>query len=206
MTGPNASGETPTPAEDFAAVGRAATARAVEVLEEAGLDYMVVGSFSTNRYARSRSTKDADLVVSAAGGQVASALRSMGKPYRLEPQIGFESVTGTTRYLVEVEGSEFTVECFLLSDDPHDRERFDRRVRMRLAPGLEAWIAAAEDVVVTKLRWAKEAGRGKDRDDVRNVLGFQAGKLDLPYIERWAAEHGTLELYREIAASIPPLD
>ncbi len=75
-----------------------------------------------------------------------------------------------------------------------------------MLPGLEAFVATAEDTVVTKLRWAKDAGRGKDRDDVRNVLGFRAGELNLPYIERWAAEHGTLALYREIAASIPPMD
>ena len=186
-------------------VGHAATAAAVAALEAAGLDYMVVGSYSTNQHAQPRSTKDADLVVSAPGGAVARALRSMGPPYRMDPQIGFESVTGTTRYLMRVDDSPFTIECFLLSDDPHDVARFERRERRPIVTGVTAWTATAEDVVVTKLRWAKEAGRGKDRDDVRNVLGFRAGELDLAYIERWAAEHGTLVLYREIAATVPPM-
>ena len=176
----------------------------VAALEAAGLDYMVVGSFATNCHAPVRSTKDADLVLSAPGGVVARTLRAMGPPYRLNPQLGFESVTGTTRYLLAVDGSDFAVECFLLSDDPHDRARFARRERFPIAGGPDAWVQTAEDVIVTKLRWAKEAGRGKDRDDVRNVLGFRAGELDTAYIERWAAEHGTLALYREIAATIPP--
>ncbi|NNJ24136.1 hypothetical protein [Alienimonas chondri] len=189
-----------------AEIGERATEAVIGALESAGIDYMVVGSFSTNCHTQPRSTRDADLVVAPPGGPVARVLRSLPKPYRLDPQIGFESVTGTTRYLLEVEGATFKVECFLLSDDPHDQERFARRERLLMLPGLEAWVAAAEDVIVTKLRWAKDAGRGKDRDDVRNVLGSRAGELDLPYIERWAAEHGTLDLYREIAASIPPLD
>ncbi|MEM9704014.1 MAG: hypothetical protein AAF907_16360 [Planctomycetota bacterium] len=196
------------PSEDPAAaeIGFEATRAVVTALEEAGIDYMVVRSFSTNCHARPRSTRDADLVVSPPGGATARVLRSLPEPYRLDPQIGFESVTGTTRYLLEVTGSAFTVECFVLSDDPHDRERFARRTRLPMLPGLQAFVATAEDVIVTKLRWAKEAGRGKDRDDVRNVLGFRAGHLDTAYIERWAAEHGTLDLYREIAATIPPLD
>ena len=167
---------------------------------------MIVGSFATNCHAPPRSTKDADLVADAPGGAVARALRALGPPYRLDPQIGFESVTGTTRYLLGVDGADFDVECFLLSSDPHDRERFRRRQQAEMIPGVEAWVAAAEDVIVTKLRWAKEAGRGKDRDDVRNVLAFRQGELDLAYVERWATEHGTLDLYREIAATVPPMD
>ena len=197
--------ESPRP-EAIAAVGRRATRAVVEALEAASIDYMIVGSFATNCHAPPRSTKDADLVVAPPGGPVARALRTLAAPYRLDPQIGFESVTGTLRYLLDVVGTDFDVECFLLSDDPHDRARFDRREREEVIPGFHAFVATAEDTVVTKLRWAKDAGRGKDRDDVRNVLGFRAGALDLPYIERWAAEHGTLDLYREIAASIPPLD
>ncbi|MEM9701151.1 MAG: hypothetical protein AAF907_01755 [Planctomycetota bacterium] len=187
-------------------IGFEATRAVVTALEQAGIDYMVVGSFSTNCHARPRSTRDADLVVSPPGGATARVLRSLPEPYRLDPQIGFESVTGTTRYLLEVVGSVFKVECFVLSHDSHDQARFARRIRLPMLPGLEAFVATAEDVVVTKLRWARDAGRGKDRDDVRNVLGSQSGNLDTAYIERWAAEHGTLDLYREIAATIPPLD
>ena len=181
-----------------------ATADVLAALEDAGIDYILVGSLATNFYGIPRSTKDADVAFDAAGAVVTRLIRSLGPPFRLDPQIGFESVTGTTRYLVDYEGFEFQMELFRLGDDPHDRERFDRRVREEVEPlGRPAWIPTPEDVVITKLRWAADARRHKDRDDVLNVLAVQAGRLDRPHIERWCARHGTLDLLREIEAELP---
>lgn len=42
--------------------GNEATARIVEALEKLGVDYLLAGSFSSNFYGISRSTKDADVV------------------------------------------------------------------------------------------------------------------------------------------------
>ena len=174
------------------------------------MEYMVVGSYRHESATRSRGPRRTRTSWwTPPGGAVARALRSLGPPYRMDPQIGFESVTGTSRYLTAVwTGSPFDHRVLR----PVARSRTTASpVRAtpaggRSCPACSAWTATAEDVIVTKLRWAKEAGRGKDRDDVRNVLGFRQGELDLPYIERWAAEHGTLDLLRQIAATVPPMD
>ena len=58
-----------------------------------------------------------------------------------------------------------------------------------------------------KLRRAKIAKRGKDSDDVREVIAVQGDEaLDWDYIHHWRGQHGTLELLNEIRASIPPID
>lgn len=63
--------------------------------------------------------------------------------------------------------------------------------------------AEAEGVVVQKLRW----GRNKDLDDARDVLAVQGPEtLDMEYIERWCAMHGTLERLKTALDGIPPLD
>ncbi len=43
--------------------GEQATASVVVALEELGIQYMLVGSFSTNFYGIARSTRDADIVI-----------------------------------------------------------------------------------------------------------------------------------------------
>ena len=80
----------------------------------------------------------------------------------MERQGAFEAVTGTIRYLVALAGSPFVCELFELSDDPHDRARFARRLSARVL-GREAFVASAEDMVITKLRWVVAANRPKDR-------------------------------------------
>jgi hypothetical protein len=52
-----------------------------------------------------------------------------------------------------------------------------------------------------KLRWF----RRKDRDDIRNVMAVQHGRLDWPYIESWCQRHGTLALMDEIRRSVPEI-
>lgn len=98
---------------------------------------------------------------------------------------------------------------FPLSSDPHDLARFERRLPIVLEHlnGVTARIPAAEDVIITKARRYAVAKRGKDFDDIRDVIAVQGDDaLDWDYIHRRTAEHGTSALLDEIRASIPPLD
>ena len=102
----------------------------------------------------------------------------------------------------------FDIEVFHLSKDAHDQSRFARRRRVRdELVGRDIQVPTAEDVIITKLRWALIAKRGKDTDDVRNIIAVQGDEaLDWDYIHHWCAQHGTRALLDEIRASIPPLD
>jgi hypothetical protein len=173
-------------------------------LEAAGVPYMVVGSLSSNFYGVPRSTRDADFVIQLRGKEIKDLLDLLGPTFQLDPQMSFETVTGTVRYKLSVIGTAFEVELFLLSSDAYDQSRFGRR-RWVAFFGRQAYIPSPEDVVVTKLRWSLQEGRLKDRDDVRNVLAVQSGNLDWHYIRHWCQEHGTLDLLNEILASLPQI-
>ena len=95
-------------------------------------------------------------------------------------------------------------ELFELSDDPHDRSRFARRTTARVL-GHDAFVASAEDTIVTKLRWLAGAQRSKDRDDIRNILAVQGEHLDWDYLRGWCETHGTDTLLAEIRATVPPV-
>ena len=67
------------------------------------------------------------------------------------------------------------------------------------------WLPTPEDVIVTKLRWALMANRSKDRDDARDVIAVQGGRLDWDYVQRWCERHGTRVLLDEVRASVPEI-
>lgn len=182
-----------------------ATIRLIEALEVAHVGYMLVGSFSSNYHGVARATKDADIVVSASGSDLVQALGHLSPELQMDRQMTFETATGTTRHIVVVQDTSFRIELFRLSNDPHDQERFQRRVRV-FDPALEreVFIAAAEDVVIMKLRWALNAARSKDRDDARDVVGVCGDDLDWDYLWKWTDLHGTRTLLEEIRASLPP--
>lgn len=181
------------------------TARLVDALESARIPYMLVGSLASNIFGIPRSTKDADVVVSAPVADVANVIRQLGPDYKLDLQLSFESVTGTKRQIVDVAAIPFRIELFHLSNDPHDQERFQRRRRVP-DPALqrEVDVATPEDTIITKLRWASGAGRLKDQDDVRMLIGVRGDRLDWNYIEGWADKHATRDILESIRKSIPP--
>jgi len=171
-------------------------------LENAGLAYMVTGGFVSNHYGVPRSTYDADIVVQMEPAAFDAFARALPPALKLDPQVSFETITGSRRYIICVEGTNFRIEIFWLGDEPHHQERFRHRLRRFLADlGIEAWIARAEDMLIQKARWFRE----KDQDDMKNIIAIQAEALDWPYIESWCDRHGTRERLERVRASIPPL-
>lgn len=168
--------------------------RVIDALERLRIPYMTVGSFSSNVYGRMRSTKDADFVVELGDTPINAVAAALGPEFVLEAQMSFETITATSRYRLKHRDTAFVIELFLLSNDPHDRSRFSRRIQ-GLIGGRTVFVPTPEDVVITKLRWSAHGKRAKDVDDVQGVLEVQAGKLDLPYIRHWCDQHGTRELF-----------
>ncbi len=187
--------------------GNEATARVVDAFDSLGINYLLADSYSSNYYGIPRSTKDADFVA-VLEKKIVRLAELLGGEFELDPQPSFESVTGTMREILIVDSLPFKIEIFHLSSDPHDQSRFERRRKAHDdIIGRDVFIPTAEDVIVTKLRWAHGAKRGKDSDDVRDVIAVQGDEaLDWDYIHKWTAEHGTRELLDEIRASVPPID
>jgi hypothetical protein len=176
----------------------------IDALESAGVSFMIVGSIASNFHGIPRSTRDADFLVHIGPSSLNDLTAALPPGLSLLPQGSFETVTGTMRHVIVLERSAFICELFVRGDDSHDEQRFARRQKVRVL-GRDAFMASAEDMIITKLRWATLAGRNKDRDDARNMIAVRGDDLDWNYIRKWCGEHGTLTLLDEIRASIPPL-
>jgi len=179
------------------------TGRVIDVLNSVGVPYMLVGSLSSSLYGIPRITHDADFVLGVARTPIGEIMDRLGPGFRLEPQLTFETITGTTRFLIKVVETSFRIELFLLSDEPHDQERFARRREARFL-GRTIFVPTPEDVIITKLRWSSRTTGEKDVLDVRGVVAVQYDRLDWPYVESWCDRHGTRQLLDDIRRSIPP--
>jgi hypothetical protein len=181
-----------------------ATLAVIDAVEALRIPYMVVGSLSSNFYGVSRSTRDADFVLQFSDVSAGAIAERLGPAFRLDPQLSFETVTMTTRQVLDLVGVPFKIELFHLSDDPHDQERFQRRRRQEMQRR-QIFLPTAEDVIIAKLRWYVRIRRHKDWDDARDVIAVQGDALDWEYIHAWCEKHGTRQVLDEIRQSIPPI-
>ncbi|HUG19066.1 MAG TPA: DUF6036 family nucleotidyltransferase [Planctomycetaceae bacterium] len=145
----------------------------IDALASEELPYMVVGSSSSNFYGISRSTQDIDLVVDWGSKSVHCLRPHLNKQFHIDPQMSFETVTGTKRNTISLDSSSFEIELFYLSDDPHDQQRFQRRQAVDIS-GKSVFLPTPEDVIVTKLRWFRK----KDQLDLRNIIAVMGERLE----------------------------
>jgi len=173
----------------------------VAALEELGAEYMISGSFASNLWGSPRQTQDVDIVIEIKSLDLGAFFDRLGVGFEADRQLRFEAVTATHRYIVEHRPTLFRAELFLLTDDPFDRARFARRVKVEFA-GKQVAFSTAEDAVVQKLHWLQRSGNQKHREDVLGILRLQHSSLDWDYVRSWADRQGTRALLDEIAAEL----
>ncbi|KAA1261774.1 hypothetical protein LF1_43340 [Rubripirellula obstinata] len=164
-------------------------------LEKQDIEYLLVGAFACNLYAVPRSTNDADFVVTLPQPDIVKFTKSLGDDFKLDPQMMMEIFTGSVRHVLCYSPTDFEIELFQATQDPHHLEQWQRKVKASIAEiDCKAWVPTAEDVVIQKLRWA----RRKDLDDVVNLLVVSGDKLDWSYIDDWATKHETTQQLKQL--------
>ena len=177
-----------------------ATFAVIDALEQAKIAYMLSGSLSSMYYSFPRATVDADFVLDLGESNLSALAELLGPGFRVDLQMAFEAVGGTTKNVVDVVGSPFKIKLFRLSSQPFDRQRFSRRVRVNLL-GRKIWIPTPEDVIVQKMIW----NRPKDREDVLGVIAANRMSLDRDYLNHWCGELGVRDAFDELWTASPDL-
>jgi hypothetical protein len=82
--------------------------------------------------------------------------------------------------------SGWKIDFIVRKSRPFSLEEFERRREADLL-GTTLYVASAEDVVLSKLEWAKMAESERQLNDVVGILRTQGDDLDHAYVERWVS-------------------
>ena len=72
---------------------------------------------------------------------------------------------------------------------PFHQQAFLRRTAAQI-DGVDVFALTAEDVVISKLEWAKMGESLRQLEDIAGVLKVQKNLLDRPYVEKWVNDLG----------------
>jgi hypothetical protein len=182
------------PVSDELEVLKSVTAR----LEGVRIPYMITGSMAANFYTVPRMTRDIDLVVELSEQDVDRVADLFQQDYYIDRDMVAEAVRNESMFNLIHNELFVKVDCVVRKDTDYRLEEFARRRPVVIA-GQRAFIVSPEDLILSKLDWAKDSRSQMQLDDVRNILRTVTN-LDRPYLERWADHLGLGELYREVAA------
>jgi len=88
------------------------------------------------------------------------------------------------------------VDFIIKKSAAYQQAEFSRRKQV-LIEKFPVWLTSPEDLVISKLIWAKDTRSEMQLKDVKNLIEATDG-LDLKYIDKWIRELGLEQLYKEL--------
>lgn len=162
-------------------------------LEREGFSYMLTGSMAMNYYAQPRMTRDIDLVVALTTQDTDRIMGLFTPDYYVSRDAVASSIAHQSLFNLIHQDSVIKVDCIVRKSSPYRRAEFERRRRITIED-FSTWIASKEDLIISKLWWAKDSRSELQLNDVKNLA---ATGCDTAYIARWTTELGLGNLWRE---------
>ena len=168
----------------------------VRRLDNAEIKYMFTGSVAANFYTVPRMTRDIDIVIELKQKNVDKIYNLFEKDFYVDEGMILEAIRKEGMFNIIHYQSVFKIDFIVRKNNPYRIEEFRRRKKITFEDA-ELYITAPEDLILSKLYWAKESMSELQLNDVRNLLK-SVKALDESYIEKWASYLGIKDIYKKV--------
>jgi hypothetical protein len=163
-------------------------------LDGANIGYMLTGSMAMNYYAQPRMTRDIDVVVALRPADAARVVQLFSVDYYVSREAVDSSIANQSLFNLIHNESVIKVDCIVRKQSEYRLVEFNRRQRIKIED-FETWIVSKEDLILSKLFWAKDSHSELQLRDVKNLVSTGC---DRDYIQRWTQELGVVNLWQEV--------
>lgn len=166
-------------------------------LDAAKIPYMVTGSIAAGHYGQPRMTRDIDIVVQVEPAEARVLADALGEEFAADAELIRKAIARQSLFNVIHREAIVKVDFVVRKPAAYRIEEFARRRQVTI-DGHPLWIVAPEDLILSKLEWAKSSHSELQLRDVRSVLKFQQKAIDRAYLDRWAVHLSVDALLREL--------
>src|SRR5918994_5577763 len=157
--------------------------RVLKALESAGVPYMLTGSFASSFHGAPRTTQDVDIVIAPTLGSLQRLISEFPEDrYYVSREAALQAYGAESLFNVIDMESGWKIDFIVRKSRPFSIGEFERRHEAELL-GTTVYIASAEDVILSKLEWAKMAESERQIDDVVGILRTQGTDVDVEYVK-----------------------
>jgi hypothetical protein len=164
--------------------------RLSSLMEHVGVSYMLTGSFASSVYGMNRGSADIDFVIAADEAAIRRVLNQLPEnDFYSELHQALEACKRNSMFNVIDHVTGLKIDFIFLKSRKFSQEEFRRR-KQAIVWGVPLYIATPEDIVLSKLEWAKLGKSSRQIEDAAGILKVRTDELDISYIEKWVAELG----------------
>ena len=167
-------------------------------LNAAEIPYMVSGSVAMNFYAQPRMTRDIDVVMFLKVNEVERFISLFREGFYIEEDTIKEEVLRCGMFNLIHDKYIVKVDFIIKKEGVFDDAAFERRRQIEI-DDITMWIISPEDLVLFKLKWAKDSESEMQLRDFHNIIEM-CKNLDIEYVKRWADKLGLSNLLEKAKA------
>jgi len=169
------------------------------ILDKNKIPYLITGGMAVFVWGRPRFTADIDLVVELS----VDKLDVLEKAFKSLDEVGY--VDGDVMREALAQNGEFNfidgktgmkVDFWVSSGDSFDRSRLKRRIAKKIV-GHDVYFSTPEDIILSKLRWWRDTGSSRHKEDIVSIISISGNGLDRGYLDNWAKKLGHKDLLDE---------
>ena len=174
--------------------------RFAALLDEAGVPYMLTGSFASGIHGQPRASHDIDFVIAPTLGGLEKLLALLPEDkFYVSREAALDAYGRESLFNVVDMASGWKVHFICRKSRPFSLGEFERR-QLQEIEGRQIFVTSAEDALLSKLEWSKLTESERQREDAAGIVSIQRDDLDTDYIEKWASELGLKAQWQKVRA------
>lgn len=164
-------------------------------LEKSGIAYMITGSIAANAYAVPRMTRDIDVVIEIGLPSVDQFCVLFQNDFYVDKLSIIDAIKKEGMFNIIHNVYIIKIDFVIRKNSFYRQMEFSRR-RPYDIEGVKVWVVSPEDLILSKLFWAKNSFLELQMRDVKNLLE-SVKNLDMPYIEQWVETLNLNKVYEK---------
>ena len=167
-------------------------------IEPLKFEYMLTGSLAMMLYSGYRMTADVDIVIQLKYDDADRIINAFETDYYVPHDRVRDAIAREFMFNMIHQETAFKIDLVIKKSTEFQQTAFDRRQKKDFH-GREIFVITLEDLILSKLLWAKKSLSEKQLTDVENLM---QEKFDLEYAESWARKLNLEDLFNKCRNSI----
>lgn len=168
-----------------------------ERIEPLGIEYMLTGSLAMMQYNVYRMTADIDIVIELRenADQIINAFEP---DYYVPHGRVRDAIARKFMFNMIHQETAFKIDLIIKKTSEFQQNSFQRKQKI-VFYGKDIYVITLEDLIISKLSWAKDSLSEKQLTDVENLL---QNEYDVDYVKTWTNKLGVSHLYEKCLKAI----
>jgi hypothetical protein len=172
--------------------------KVVQLLEQRGIKYVLVGSVASSMHGMYRTTADIDFIADIKPARIEPLLEALQDHFYVDGKAMADAIDQQRSFNAIHFDTVFKIDIFIPRPGDFSMQQLERRELKTLTGDVkqQVYVSTVEDMILAKLRWFRAGGGISETQwrDVLGMIGASSSELELGYLRQWAQKLGLSDL------------